>query len=359
MQTLRWATVASLTVAGVLTARADNLAIQSFDGSGKLTFNEIPAAATYRVEWASSPAGPWTNFTAAALAMDNILAKGSGIVTCSVPVFYRVVAKLPDVPTDMAQISAGTNSGTNPLGTNESYSDAYPANYSLTVETFFMDQYKVSKAKWDEVYNWAVTNGYAFSSPGVGKAANHPVLMVNGYDCIKWCNARSQRDGRTPCYTVGGSVYKTGQTSPDCNFAANGFRLPTDTEWEYAARGGLVSKRFPWGDTITPSQANYYSNASISYDTSPTRGYHPAYKDDSDTYTSPVGAFAANGFGLYDMSGNADDWCWDGPGSSWSIRGGSFAHTANAASCGMRPAVVYTIQPENMGNACGFRTVFR
>jgi formylglycine-generating enzyme required for sulfatase activity len=99
--------------------------------------------------------------------------------------------------------------------------------------------------------------------------------------------------------------------SPDCNFAAGGYRLPTEAEWEKAARGGLSGKRFPGGDTITHSEANYYSDASYAYDVSPTRGYHPTYATGSTPYSSPVGSFAPNAYGLYDMAGNMFEWCWD------------------------------------------------
>jgi len=125
----------------------------------------------------------------------------------------------------MVRIPGGTNSGTNPLADGESYTNYYPATYSLTASTFYMDATEVTKAQWDDVYSWAVTNGYSFDNAGSGKAANHPVHTVSWYDCVKWCNARSEMDGRTPCYTVSESVYKTGQSSQSCNLIANGYGL--------------------------------------------------------------------------------------------------------------------------------------
>jgi len=296
----------------------------------------VPTATVYRVEWAPTPAGPWTNFTGAAgVALDSIEQFATGSYTCSVPMCYRVVAAVTNVPATlpvpegMVVIPAGTNSGTDPDF------DAY----SLTVEEFNMDETEVTKAKWDEVYAWAVTNGYDFNSAGAVKAANHPVQTVNWYDCVKWCNARSQKDGRTPCYTVSGSVYKTGQVyPPDCAFAANGYRLPTNTEWEYAARGGASSRRFPWGDTIDHSRANYNSfwnsgGPSLPYDAG-YEGFDTRYATGGYPYTSPVGAFAANGYGLYDMAGNVREWCWELTGMNRYFRGGNWAQNGYAMRCG-------------------------
>jgi sulfatase modifying factor 1 len=108
-------------------------------------------------------------------------------------------------------------------------------------------------------------------------------------------------------------VYKAGQVAPYVNWSAKGYRLPTEAEWEKAARGGASGHRFPWSDvdTITHSRANYYSDSQYSCDISPTRGYHPTFDDGLEPYTSPVGYFAANGYGLYDTAGNVWQWCWD------------------------------------------------
>ena len=217
----------------------------------------------------------------------------------------------------MVRIPGGTNSGTDDFGT-----------YSLTVSSFYMDRTEVTKAQWDTVYNWAVAHGYSFDNAGLGKALNHPVHTVNWYDCVKWCNARSEMEGKIPCYNL---------STWSCDFNANGYRLPTSDEWEYAARGGLQSKRFPWGNTINHNYANYQANGSAySYDTSPYTSYtyHPSYDSGSYPYTSPAGSFSSNGYGLYDMSGNVWEWCNTASGSDRSIRGGSWRHFAYDARCG-------------------------
>ncbi len=224
-----------------------------------------------------------------------------------------VVATVTNVPpSGMVLIPAGINSGTDPdIGL-----------YSLTNPTaFYMDATEVTKAKWDEVYAWGATHGYRGLRTGGGKATNHPVQSVNWYDVVKWCNVRSEKEGKTPCYNL---------NDWSCNFAANGYRLPTNTEWEYAARGGLSGKRFPWGDIIDHTRANYYGTASgFNFDQG-YAGYDKRYITEASPHTSPVGSFEANGYGLYDMVGNVWEWCNDvtPSGQSRSLRGGAWANLA-------------------------------
>ena len=233
--------------------------------------------------------------------------------------FYRMDIVLTNAtPTNMALIPAGSfEMGNAVSASGDGFTDELPV-HTVSVSAFYMDKYEVSKALWDEVANWAAANGYDISAASAdGKAANHPAYNITWYEAVKWSNARSAKENLTPCYTVGGAVMKTGTSTPDCNFSASGYRLPTEAEWEKAARGGLRGKRFPWGDTITHSEANYFSSSNYGYDVSPTSGYHPTYATGSFPYSSPVGSFPPNAYGLYDMAGNMWEWCWDWYSSSY------------------------------------------
>ena len=230
----------------------------------------------------------------------------------SANVRFRVTADDSPAPSGMALIPAGSFTMGNCMGPAEGYSDELPL-HTVYVSAFYMDKYLVTKSLWDTVYQWAIAHGYSFDYAGSGKASTHPVQTIDWYDCVKWCNARSEKEGKVPAYytDAGLSVrYRTGQMSPYVSWSS-GYRLPTEAEWEKAARGGMSGQRFPWGNTITHSQANYYSDARYAYDISPTRGYHPTFNDGLYPYTSPVGYFAANGYGLYDMAWNVWQWCWD------------------------------------------------
>ena len=236
--------------------------------------------------------------------------------------YYRVEDRTGNMPPPsnaigMALIPAGSFTMGDTL--NDGWSGELPT-HTAYVSAFYMDKTEVTKALWDSVYTWAVAHGYSFDSVGSGKASNHPVHSVNWYDMVKWCNARSEKEGRVASYYTDAAqtkVYRTGQVSVQNDWVKwnVGYRLPTEAEWEKAARGGASGKRFPWGDIITHSQANYDSYSGYAYDTSPTRGYHPSYDNDPTPYTSPVGSFAPNGYGLYDMAGNVWERCWDWYGS--------------------------------------------
>ncbi len=285
--------------------------------------------------------------------------------------FYRVV--IPGVTAGMALIPGGSFTMGDTL--NEGAADELPT-HPVTLSAFYADKYEVTKALWDEVKTWAIGHGYSFDNDGAGLGSDYPVESVNWYDVVKWCNARSEKEGRAPAYYTDEEqtkVYRTGQVNVENSWVKwdGGYRLPTEAEWEGAARGGLSGKRFAWGNTITHSDANYFSSPDHPYDGTATWAYHPSFDDDPMPYTGPVGWFPtrANGYGLQDVAGNVAEWCWDwhgayaegsvtdprGPatGSYRVDRGGGWSSTAR--DC--RSAYRNTVPPAFTGNGLGFRSV--
>jgi formylglycine-generating enzyme required for sulfatase activity len=291
------------------------------------------------------------------------------VTNTSPAMFFRLYNT--NTPAGMTLIPAGSFMMGDAL---DDESDALPVT-NVFVSAFYMDTNLVSYSQWQGVYNWATNAGYVFDNAGAGKASNHPVYDVGWYDAVKWCNARSQQAGLTPVYYTDAGLtqlYTNGDvniTNANVNWAANGYRLPTEAEWEKAARGGLSGQRFPWGDIISETNANYYGNTGNSYDLGPD-GWNITYETGEMPYTSPVGSFAPNGYGLFDMAGNELEWCWDwygtpygqpttnnptGPptGSSRVMRGGDWYDYGSTASCAAR-------YPVGVGPNGGFyKTSFR
>jgi formylglycine-generating enzyme required for sulfatase activity len=228
------------------------------------------------------------------------------------------------------------------MGSNE-YADEKPVR-QVSVAAFFMGETEVTFGEWVSVLGWAKANGYAFSNKGSGASDKHPVTDVSWHDTVKWCNAKSEKEGLTPCYRDSGGIYRSGtEDGVTCDWGTNGYRLPTEAEWEKAARGGLVGKKFPNGDSLEKTDANIDGSSTVE-----------------------VGKYPANGYGLRDMEGNVREWCWDwygtpyaggidprgaGTGSNRVLRGGDWDYGANFARSARRG----NSAPSNAYDSYGFR----
>ena len=185
------------------------------------------------------------------------------------------------------------------------FSDEYPAR-DVELDSFYLLADETTKALWDEVRSWGLVHGYPDLPEGTGgggiitgPATSHPVVNVSWYDAAKWCNALSEMEGFSPAYVLDAVSlvpFRTGEVEQVCiRWSSSGWRLPSEREWELAARGGLASNDYPW---ISPS-AFFVENISPS---------QACYRTDG---TLPPESFSANGFGLYDMAGNVAEWCGD------------------------------------------------
>ena len=272
--------------------------VTGMTADGTITWTNTPTNATFTVQTATTLHGPsnWVDYV--------------GVPANNAVTVQRIFDRNP--PSGMVLIPAGSFTMGNCMDPSEGNPDELPL-HTVYVSAFYMDANLVSYSQWLTVYNWAIAHGYTFDHAGSGKASTHPVQTIDWWDCVKWCNARSEQEGRVPAYYTGAglSVYRSGDGGPLVNWSA-GYRLPTEAEWEKAARGGASGQRFPWGNTISENQANYCSTGTsyYTYDMSNT-GCNPAFNDGVYPYTSPAGYFAANGYGLYDMAGNVWQWCWD------------------------------------------------
>jgi len=250
----------------------------------------------------------------------------------------------PCVPDDMTYIPDGN------FVMGDHFSEGWSVElplHAVLLDAFFMSKFETTNSQYCDYLNDAnslglieVRSGVVYASPGgtdpycdTHSADSHsqidyndvsgtfsvrtkdgrdmsdaPMVQVSWYGSVAYCNWRSSEEGYENCYNL---------STWECDFSKHGYRLATEAEWEYAARGGLSGKRFPWSDpNISHSQANYYSywqgdSPYYPYDVNPTEGFHPTWNDGIYPYTAPGGTFSPNGYGLYDMAGNVWEWCND------------------------------------------------
>ncbi len=236
----------------------------------------------------------------------------------------------PPVPEGFVLVEAGTFQ----MGSTDGDSDERPVRQVTISRSFYMRQYEVTQKQWREVMG---------TNPSHFKGDDRPVEQVRWYDAEEYCNRLSRIEGLTPCYSGSGDNIA-------CDFSADGYRLPTEAEWEYAARGGNKSRGYEYAGSNSAGDV----------------GWHGV---NSGGKTHPVGQKRPNELGLYDMIGNVWEWCWDwygkyssssqtdprGPssGSHRVLRGGSW----NNGTRHLRVAGRHDYTPSRRNYFLGFRLV--
>jgi formylglycine-generating enzyme required for sulfatase activity len=306
--------------------------------SVKVAWKPVTGAVSYNIYYATSPSVSRTN--GARLARLRGESYKVRRLNNKIPYFFVVTAvnadgESPESPAVMATPLAEPPrpglvripAGEFRMGDNlDGMAHARPV-HTVDVDEFFIDKYETTYALWKEVHDWAIARGYRFDNSGSngssGRGSHLPVTMVSWYDALKWLNARSEKEGRTPVYYTDDArtiVYREGRcdvANAQVAWNSNGYRLPTEAEWEKAARGGLPGKRYPWGDELGAGSAN----ASMGM-------------------TMTVGIYPPNGYGLHDMAGNVFEWVWDWGSESqaygWAVDGLQNPHGPDASDRGTR-----------------------
>ena len=252
----------------------------------------------------------------------NTADASNGVITITAVFIHTII--------DTARIPAGTFIMGSPRSEMNSYPDE--TQHSVTLSGFSMGKYEVTQGQWIAVMG----SGEDRSSNASGKGSKYPAYYVNWYDAIVFCNKLSIKEKLDPVYSINGitdpAVWITNTfderipTGPNAVWNSvvmdrnkNGYRLPTEAEWEYACRGSYINKAtetytLPFGIVDGRIMVNGRANFDVSYPYYELTGEEEDEDDMSGIYlnkSTEVGSYAANNYGLYDMHGNVWEWCWD------------------------------------------------
>jgi len=300
-------------------------------GSETLTATVAPSNATNKaVTWSTSDAtkatvanGVVTAVAAGSATITVTTADGNKTATCSVTVTGG--GDGGTVSIEMVSIPAGTFMMGSPTTEPNRWDDE--TQHSVTLSAFSMSKYQVTQAQWVAVMG----TGEDRTTTSYGKGNNYPIYSVNWYDAIVFCNKLSIKEGLNPVYSIGGKTnpaeWGAIPTSNDATWNAavmdkskNGYRLPTEAEWEYACRGSYPNKATetntkPFGIGDGTKMISGLANFDVTYPYDLNHSPAGHYNDTSATgyvdKTTAVGSYTANNYGLYDMHGNVWEWCWD------------------------------------------------